>query len=100
MIVGLLILYVAEVGVESFEALLPVAPVVLHPVGDVPQRSRPQPSRSPLGLPSLLDEPRPFQHPQVLGDRGLTHLERGRQVLDRSLTRREAGQDGPTSRVG
>ena len=38
------VLYLAEIGVQSLEALLPVAAVLVHPVGDVPQRSRPEPS--------------------------------------------------------
>jgi hypothetical protein len=93
-------LYIAEVGVQSFEALLPVPSVLTDPVGDVSQRSRPKPPRSPLRVPALLDESGALQHPEVLGDSGLTHLEGFRQLRDRGLALRKTGQDGPPSRVG
>src|SRR3954470_1392208 len=94
------VLDVAEVGVETFEALLPVPPVEADPIGDVPEWSRPKPARAPLCLPALLDEAGPFQHPQVLRDRGLAHVERLREVLHGCLPCREAGEDRPTRRVG
>src|SRR6187402_1312940 len=72
-----------EIGVKSFEALFPVAAVLAHPIGNLPQRPRLQSTRSPLRLASLLDEPRPLEHAKVLGDRGLAHVEGCGEVLDR-----------------
>src|SRR5713101_4916920 len=54
-----------EVAVQLVEALLPVAPVVLDPVGDVLERIRPEPARPPLRLASALDQPGALQHLQV-----------------------------------
>ena len=82
---GLVGLDLAEVVVQAFEALFPMAAVLVHPVRDVAQRARPQPARSPLRLATLLDETGPLEHPQVLRDRGLAHVERGGQLLDRGL---------------
>src|SRR6187551_1559252 len=79
------VLYLAEVGVESFEALFPVAAVLVHPIGDLPEGTRLQSTRSPLGLPALLDETGSLKHPQVLGDRGLAHVEGSGEVLDRRV---------------
>jgi len=78
-------LYIAEVGVQSFEALLPVPSVLTDPVGDVAQRSCPKPARSPLRVPALLDKPSALQHLEMLGDRGLADLEGFRQLRDRGL---------------
>src|SRR5260221_6787745 len=86
--------------VQALEALFPVAAVLVHPVRDVPQRACPQPSRTPLRVAALLDEPGPLEHPEVLGDGRLTHVEGFRQVLDRCLALGEAGPDGPPCRGG
>ena len=75
-------------------------PVLADPVGHVPERTCPQPTRTPLGLTSLLDEPGSLQHPQVLRDRGLAHVERFGEILDRGLASGEASQDRPPGRVG
>src|SRR3954466_1187 len=94
------VLDVVEVGVESFEALLPVPPVEADPIGHVPERGCAQTTWAPLRLPTLLDEAGAFQHPQVLRDRGLAHVERFGEVLHRCVTRSETGEDRPTGRVG
>src|SRR4051794_386443 len=94
------VLDVAEEGVETFEALLPVPPVEADPIGHVAERSPPRSPGAPLSLPPLLDEASPSQPPQVLGDRGLAQVERLGEVLPRCLARRKAGQDRPTGRVG
>ena len=90
----------AEVVVQALEALFPMAAVLAHPVCDVPQRPGSQPSRSPLRLPALFDEARPFEHPEMLRDGWLAHVERCGQVLDRRLALGESGQDRPPGRVG
>src|SRR3954468_11504224 len=94
------VLDVVEVGVETFEALLPVPPVQADPIGHVAERGCAQTTRPPLRLTTLLDEASALQHPQVLGDRGLAHLEGFGEVLHRRLARGEAGEDGPTGRGG
>src|SRR6187431_3232535 len=86
------VLELAEVRVEPLEALIPVRPVLADPVRDVTQRSGHQPPRTPLGLPAALDEPRPLEHTEVLRDRGLAELERGRQVLHRCLAVRQTAK--------
>ena len=86
--------------IEALEALLPMGSVLADPVGNVAQRVRTKPSRPPLRLTTLLDETGPLEHPQVLGDGGLAHVERLGEVLDRRLARGEPGQDRPPGRVG
>ena len=93
------VLDVAEICVQPFEALLPVASVLAHPIGDIPEGTGPEASGSPLRLPPLLDEPGSFEHPEMLGDGGLTHVEWRGQVLDRGFAFGQPGQDRPASRV-
>jgi len=50
-----LALQLLEIAVQPFEALLPVAPVVLDPVGDVLERIRLEPAGPPLRLAAALD---------------------------------------------
>src|SRR6187397_1494273 len=95
----LLFSYLTQVGVQSFEALFPMAAVLTHPIGDLPQRPRLQSTRSPLRLPSLLDETRLLEHAEVLGDCRLAHVEGCGEVLDRRLALGEAGQDRAPRRV-
>src|SRR5882724_2473443 len=54
-----------EVAVQLVEALLPVAPVVLDPVGDVLEGIRLQPAGPPLRLASARDQARALEHLQV-----------------------------------
>src|SRR5258707_731863 len=63
-----LVLQFLEVAVELVEALLPVAPVVLDPVGDVLERIGLEPAGPPLRLAAALDEARAFQHFQAVRD--------------------------------
>src|SRR5437870_1728336 len=51
-----------EIAFQPVEALLPVAPVVLDPSGDVLERGRPEPAGPPLRLAAALDQARAFQH--------------------------------------
>src|SRR2546425_13042037 len=50
-----------EVAVKLVEALLPVTPVVLDPVGDVLERIGLQPARPPLRFAPALDQARAFE---------------------------------------
>src|SRR4051794_4649505 len=96
----LVLLYLAEVAVQSIEALFPVPAILVDPVGDLPERTRLQSARTPLGLPSLLDEARSFQHSEVLGDGGLAHVEGRPEVLHGRLAGGETSKDRPARRVG
>src|SRR5919201_3909909 len=83
-------LYVAEIGIQPFEALLPMPPVLADPVGDVAQRLGLEPARPPLGVPTLLDETRTLEHLEVLRDAGQAHIERGGQLGDCRLSLSES----------
>src|SRR5262245_31652812 len=52
-----LALQLLEVAVQPVEALLPVAPVVLHPVGDALERIGLEAAGAPLSLAPALDQP-------------------------------------------
>src|SRR6185503_6615116 len=67
-IVVLLLLQVLEVVVEPFVARIPEAAVVLGPLGDLLERRRLEPARSPLRFAAACDETRALEHPQVLRD--------------------------------
>src|ERR1700675_3836500 len=84
-------LQLAEIEVQPFEALLPMAAVLADPFGDVSQRATPKPWGPPLCLATPLDQPRPLQHPEMLGDCRLRHVEWSGQVLDRCLAFGETG---------
>src|SRR5215203_1805851 len=92
--------YVPKICVESFEALFPMAAVLIDPAGDLPERPRLQPAWSPLRPSSLLDEPSSLEHPQVLGNGGLAHVEGSGKILDRGFALSEPGQDRTPRRVG
>src|SRR5579872_2050378 len=55
-------LCLAQIFVQSVEALRPEPPIVLHPVGHVLERSRVQTARPPLRLAPALDQPGALQH--------------------------------------
>src|SRR3954470_53898 len=85
----LLPLHVLEISVELVVALFPELPVGLRPVGDVLDRSRPQPARPPLGVPAPGDQSGTLQHLEMLRDRGLAHRERLRELAHRGFTLRQ-----------
>src|SRR5438093_7896117 len=63
-----------EVAAQPVEALLPVAPVVLDPLGDVLERICLEPAGPPLRLAAALDQARALEHLAVLGDGGQADL--------------------------
>src|ERR1700704_1079591 len=71
----------AQIGVQPIEALLPELPVPLHPIGDVLERRCLEPAGPPLRLAAARDQPRGFQHLEMLGYRGEAHLERFGQLV-------------------
>src|SRR6266849_652211 len=89
-----------EVAVQLVEALLPVAPVVLDPLGDVLERSRLQPAGPPLRLAAALDQARALEHLEVLGHGGQTDVEGLGQFQDRGFPRGEARKDRAARGIG
>src|SRR5215469_1321438 len=88
-----------QVLVQAVQALLPVAAVLLHPVGHVFQGRCLQAAGAPLGVTAAADEPGLLQHLQVLGDGGLADLEGRGELGHRGLPRGEPRQDGPAGRI-
>src|SRR5882762_6117767 len=74
-----------EVAVQLVEALLPVAPVVLDPVGDALERIGLKPAGTPLRLAAALDQASALEHFEVLGNGGQAHLEGLGQFHDRGF---------------
>src|SRR5712692_3941577 len=95
-----LALQLPEVAVQLVEALLPVAPVVLDPVGDVLERIRLKPAGPPLRLAAALDQPGALEHFQVLGHGGEAHVEGLGQFQDRGFARGEAREDRAPRGIG
>src|SRR6266571_3434705 len=89
-----------KVAVELVEALLPVAPVVLDPVGDVLEGIRLEPAGPPLRLAPSRDQARAGKNLQVPGDGGKADVEGFCKLLDRSLSGREPGEDRAPGGVG
>src|SRR5947207_14704573 len=86
----LLFLQLLQVFVESIETVFPEAAVVLHPIGDFPQRTGVELAGTPLRIAAAGDESRPLEDLEVLGDRGEAHVERLRELGDRGLARHQA----------
>src|SRR6266853_2253258 len=89
-----------KVGTELVEALLPVAPVVLYPVGDVLERIRLEPARPPLRLAAALDQAGALEDLEVLGDGRKADVEGLGQFQDRGFTRGEAREDRAPRGIG
>src|SRR6266496_4144942 len=88
-----LALQLPEVAAQPVEALLPVPPIVLDPLGDALERIRLEPAGSPLRLAAALDQARALQNLEVLGHGGQAHVERLGQFQDRAFPRGEAQAD-------
>src|SRR5258707_14019239 len=71
-----------EIGIQLVEALLPVAPVVLDPSGDVPEWSRLEPAGPPLRLAPSRDQSRAGKNLQAPGDGGKADVEGVCKLLD------------------
>src|SRR2546427_4754320 len=95
-----LALQLLEVAAQLVEALLPVAPVVLDPVGDVLERIGLQPARPPLRLAAALDQARALQHLEMFRNGGKADLEGLGQFQDRGFARGEAREDRPPRGIG
>src|SRR5436305_3314584 len=71
-----------EVVVHPVEAGLPDGPVLLGPARDLLESGGIEGARSVLGSLPSSDQPRPFQHLDVLRDRGKRHLEGLSELVD------------------
>src|SRR3989440_1700984 len=89
-----------EVAAQPVEALLPVAPIDIDPVGDVLERIGLEPAGPPLRLAAALDQARALEDLEVLGHGREADLEGLGQLQDRSLARGEAREDRPPSGIG
>src|SRR6266568_5075632 len=95
-----LALQLPEVAAQPVEALLPVPPIVLDPLGDALERIRPEPAGSPLRLAAALDQARALENLEVLGHGGQAHVERLGQFQDRGFPRGEAREDRAPRGIG
>src|SRR5207253_101749 len=89
-----------QVLVQPVVALLPEAPVPAHPLVDLLEWSRLEPSRPPLPLAASRDEPRHLEHLQVPGDRGKADREGFGQLGHGGLADRQPRQDRPPGGIG
>src|SRR5437870_8448592 len=74
----LLVLEIMEVGVQPFEALLPMSSVLAHPIGHVAQRLGGEPARAPFRLPALVDVSGPLRERVGVCDGREWHVNVGR----------------------
>ncbi len=85
---------------EIVEAAIPEAPIAIEPVGHRLQRRRLQMTGTPLCFAPARDQPRAFEHLQMLGNGGEAHVIGLGQLGDRGIPRGKAGQDAAARRVG
>lgn len=85
---------------QPVERLVPELPVALHPVMRLFKCHRPERAELLPALPAFLDQPRPLQAGQMLGDRLLGNAERLGQLVDRGRALPQAVQDHPPGGVG
>jgi len=96
----LLHLQFLQVLVQTIEPLLPDDAIALDPVIDLFERARLERRRPPLRLLAARHESRPFEHLEVLANRGEAHVERLRDFGHRRATLRETREDRTPRRVG
>src|ERR1700756_3191525 len=100
MVLLLLFFQVAQVFVQTVEALLPETAVVIEPVGDLLEPRPFETAGTPLRVAAAGDEAGALEHLEVLRDGGEAHRERLGELGNRGYARREARQDGPARRIG
>src|SRR5215831_599402 len=93
-------LELAQVHVESIEALLPEAAVFGGPLRDLSQRGRVQLARAPLRLPGAGDETGALEDPEMLRDGRAADRERSRELRDGGGSPGEPRQDRSPGGVG
>src|SRR5271169_3665936 len=81
----LLLFQSLKIVVQPIEALIPEAPVAIHPVGDLSERHGPKAAGPSLRLATPRNQPGPLQHLEVLGDGGRTDGEGPGEIFDGSF---------------
>src|SRR2546426_9266589 len=89
-----------EVGGERVELRLPVAAVPLDPAGRLSHGAGDQPAAAHPAMLGVSHEPPALEHAQVLVNAGERDGEGARQLGDRRLAPREAGERSEERRVG
>src|SRR3954471_314392 len=89
-----------QVFIEAVEALLPIVPVVIEPVGRLLEWARLQPARPPLRLAAADNQSGAFQHLEMFGNPRSGHLERLGEFIHRSFPERKPRQDRTPCRIG
>src|SRR6185437_6630722 len=96
----LLRLHLVKQGVQALEAALPELAVAFQPPASIGEWLCLQPPRPPLRVASPRNQACPFQHLEMLRNRGLGHREWFGQLHNRRFAGREARQDRPPRWVG
>src|SRR4051812_46916372 len=89
-----------QIRIEAIESLLPDGPIPLGPVGNVPNRARLETAWTPLRLAAARDQPRAFEHAQVLRYGRQADIERLRKLSHGPFARDEPGQNRAPGRIG
>src|SRR5208337_2841370 len=96
----LLALQFAKIVAQTIEALFPETAIVLHPVGDVLERTCLEPAGPPLRLAPAHDQSRAFEHLQVFGNGRQADVERISQFRHGSPAGHQAREDGAPGGIG
>src|SRR6185437_1093691 len=88
-----------EVPFERIEVLGPQAAEGSQPRIHLHERLGPEPVHAPLRVRARLHESSLAEHPQVLRERGLRHLQLPFDLADGSLRGRQQGENGPAIRL-
>src|SRR5262245_31876505 len=95
-----LALELVDFAVQPFEPIGPDLAVLRDPLRGAVQRCRLESAGTPLGVPRPGDQPGPFEHLEVFGDRLKADVERLGQLVDRCLAVGQPRQDGSPGGVG
>src|ERR1700681_2453756 len=96
----LLSLQLAKIGIEAFEAVLPVAAIALGPFRHVLERGCLQAGGPGLGLAAAGNEAGSLEHLQMLGDCWLAHVEGPRQLHHAGFPGSEPREDCAARGIG
>src|SRR5215510_852533 len=99
-VLRLAFLQLAKILVQTVEALLPVATITPHPIGDLLEGTRRDPAGPPLSVAPALDQSSLLQHLEVLRNGWKAHLEWLGQLPNRRLPLGQTLEDRAPSRIG
>src|SRR5262249_47952481 len=95
-----LFLQLAQIVIQTVEALLPETTILLRPVGNLFERPCLELTGPPLGITPSRNQSCVLQHFEVLRDCGQTHREWLGQLCNRGLSGGQARKDRAPSRIG